>query len=288
MSISGASSRGGRGGGGGGGRRNGPPMCGTVVSATQLTPNMVRIVLTGDGMSSFTPKGFTDQYIICQFPPAGAPYSVPFGDEIDQVEPEMRPRARRYTVRSWDPATRHLTVDFYAHGDAGYAGPWAQHAEPGDMLMFRGPGGDYRPDPEADWYLLAGDESALPAIAASLEVLPPGRRAVAVVVVDSPDHEIAMASPAELEMTWLHRSSSADPAALLPTAIAGLLWSEGRVDVFVHGEASEIRATRRHLIAERGVDRDAASISPYWRRNHDDEAWRATKRDWLADQERDI
>jgi NADPH-dependent ferric siderophore reductase len=263
-------------------------MCGTVVSKEWLTPNMVRIVLAGEGMSSFTPKEFTDQYIICQFPPKGAPYSVPFGAEIDQVDPALRPRARRYTVRAWDPQQRHLTVDFVTHGDEGYAGPWAQRAEPGDQLMFRGPGGDYRPDPGADWYLMAGDESALPGIAASLDVLPVGRRAVVVVVVDSPDHEVALSSPADLDVTWLHRKGSTDPAALLPATVAALPWHAGRVDVFVHGEAGEVRATRAHLIAARGVDRDAASISPYWRRDHDDEAWRAIKREWFAEQDRDV
>jgi NADPH-dependent ferric siderophore reductase len=263
-------------------------MCGTVVSTAWLTPTMVRVVLGGDGMASFTPKEFTDQYIICQFVPDGAPYTVPFGNEIDDVAPELRPRARRYTVRSWDADRRYLTVDFVAHGDAGYAGPWAQRARPGDLLMFRGPGGDYRPDPDADWYLMAGDESALPAISASLEALSPSKSAVAVIVVDSPAHEVAVTSPAHLELIWIHREAASDPAVLLPDAVAALPWQDGRVDVFVHGEASEVRAVRRHLIAERGVDRTTASISPYWRRNHDDEAWRASKRAWLAEQERDV
>ena len=73
------------------------------------------------------------------------------------------------TVRAWDDDQRELTIDFVVHGDRGYAGPWAQRAQPGDCLQFRGPSGAYAPDPDAAWHLMAGDESALPAIGASLE-----------------------------------------------------------------------------------------------------------------------
>jgi NADPH-dependent ferric siderophore reductase len=69
--------------------------------------------------------------------------------------------------------------------------------------------------------------------------------------------------------------------------VADATFPVGRADVFVHGEAAETRAIRRYLIADRGIDRDAASISPYWRRGHDDEAWRRIKAQWLADAERD-
>jgi NADPH-dependent ferric siderophore reductase len=153
---------------------------------------------------------------------------------------------------------------------------------------MRGPNGAYRPDPEADWYLLAGDESALPAIAASLEQIPAGKFCAVLVVVDDPDHEIDLESPPDLELVWLHRSTSTTPFALLPDAVASLRWRSGDVDLFVHGEAAEVRATRKHLIADRGIDRASASISPYWRRGYDDESWRTVKRQWLADQEQDV
>jgi Siderophore-interacting protein len=57
---------------------------------------------------------------------------------------------------------------------------------------------------------------------------------------------------------------------------------------FVHGEAGEVREVRRHLLAERGVDRRLLSASGYWRRHMTDEAWRAVKRAWSADVERDV
>ena len=57
---------------------------------------------------------------------------------------------------------------------------------------------------------------------------------------------------------------------------------------FVHGEADEIRAIRRHLITDRGVARADMSCSPYWRRTMTDEAWRAVKREYVAAMDADV
>lgn len=262
---------------------------GTVVETDWRSPCMVRIVFDGEGLVGFEPTPFTDQYVNALFVPDGAPYGVPFDvDEARALEPAHRPRGRRYTVRAWDAERGRLTIDFVAHGDVGFAGRWAQRAQAGDRLQVLGPSGGYRPDPEADWYLFAGDESALPAIAASLEVVPPGKRSVVLAVVDSADHEIAMPAVDGHDLVWLHRSGAEQPGDLLVDAVAALDWPAGRADVFVHGEAAEVRAVRRHLIVERGIDRDTASISPYWRRGHDDEAWRRVKNQWIVDQEADV
>ena len=75
--------------------------------------------------------------------------------------------------------------------------------------------------------------------------------------------------------------------SLLVNAITEAVFPPGTFDVFVHGEAGEVRDIRRHLKVERGVDVDSQSISPYWRRRHTDEAWRAVKRQWIADQAND-
>jgi NADPH-dependent ferric siderophore reductase len=266
-----------------------PTQYGTVDAVERLAPSMIRIVFGGPGLAGFSPTDATDQYVNAAFVPEGAPYSVPFDlDEVRELDPALRPRHRRYTIRAWNPDTRQVTIDFVAHGDVGYAGRWAQRATVGDRLQMAGPSGNYRPDPTADWHLLVGDESALPAIAASLDALDGSRPAVVVAVVDSPDHEVALPQPGGVDVHWLHRCTSPVPEDLLADAVAGLDWLDGRADVFVHGEAAEVRAVRRFLLAERGIDRAAASISPYWRRDHTDEAWREVKRQWLAEQEQDV
>ncbi|MEM9562713.1 MAG: siderophore-interacting protein [Actinomycetota bacterium] len=254
----------------------------------RLTPGMVRIVLGDGDLDGFESTGYTDEYVNAFFVPEGATYEVPFEPEdLEGVDAELRPKPRRFTVRAWDAEQHRLTIDFVAHGDVGYAGSWAQRTTPGDRLQFRGPGGGYAPDPEAGWHLLVGDESAIPAIAASLERLPSGARAIALLVVDDPANEQPLDSPGDVDVVWLHRRDSPQPEDLLPDAVAALQFPEGPVDLFVHGEASEVRAVRKHLLADRGIDVSGGSISPYWRRDHDDESWRAIKSQWLAEQAAD-
>lgn len=265
-------------------------MHGRVTSTQWLTPAIVRIVLGGGDLTELVMPDATDAYINVAIPPAGAPYPEVFdpAQVRDEHDHSVAPARRRYTVRSWD-ATRHeLTVDFIVHGADGIGGSWAAAARPGDVLVFTGPSGGYRPDPAADWHLMVGDESALPAIAASLEALPNGARALVRLVCDGADHEIPLTTTADVDLAWLHRNGDPSDGELLPTAVRELDFPEGRVHAFVHGEADEIRAIRRHLLTDRKVQRPAMSCSPYWRRDMTDEAWRLIKRDYVAAMEADV
>ncbi|WP_232678250.1 siderophore-interacting protein [Nocardioides sp. R-C-SC26] len=263
-------------------------MHGEVEDVAWIAPRMVRIVLGGTGLRGFAVNGDTDSYINVAIPPAEAPYGPVFDvDEVRATLPaEFWPARRRYTVRAWDEAAGLLTVDVVTHGDDGAAGPWAASARPGDVLVFSGPSGGYRPAADAAWHLMAGDESALPAIAASLEVLAPTARAVVRVVCDGPEHEIELVSPAEVDLLWLHRDASPD-VDQLAASIRALPWSPGPVHAFVHGEADEIRGVRKHLLTDRGLTRADMSCSPYWRRTMTDEAWRQVKRDFVRAMEDD-
>ena len=263
---------------------------GHVVTTEWLTPTLVRVVLGGEGLAGFELPAATDAYVNVAIPPAGAPYAGVFSPaEVRETQPkELWPARRRYTVRGWDATAGLLSLDFVVHGDHGAGGPWAAATQPGDVLVFEGPGSGYQPDPTADWHLLVGDESALPAIAASLEAVPAGSRAVVRLVCDGPEFEIPLTCPGELDLVWLHRTGAEDDADLLPDAVADIDFPEGRVHAFVHGEADEIRAIRRHLISDRSVPRADMSCSPYWRRTMSDEAWRAVKRDYVAAMDADV
>lgn len=255
-------------------------MYGEVVSTERLTPHMVRVVLGGAGLDDFVPGEDADQYVNCFFLPDDAPYAVPFEDDaVRDLPREQRPYPRRITVRAWDAGRRELTLDIAAHGDIGYAGRWASHARVGDRLQFRGPAGGYRPHADADSYLLVGDESALPAMAACAEAVPAGRRVVAVVEVEDAAGQVELVSPGELDVVWVHRAGRHEGLdELLADAVAGLLPGlSGVVSAFVHGEAAETRAVRRVLLRAGAVDEERLSCSPYWRRGMDDEAWRAIK-----------
>jgi NADPH-dependent ferric siderophore reductase len=259
-------------------------MHGRVVSTQYLTPRLVRIVLEGGDLAGLEMPDVTDAYINVAFRPAGATYAEVFDPQAvrDSHPADQRPARRRYTVRSWEPEQARLTVDFVVHGDSGVAGPWAVAARPGDPLVFSGPSGGYRPDPDAAWHLLVGDESALPAIAGSLEALPAGARAVVRLVCDGPDHEIDLPGDADMDLVWLHRHGDERDESLLLAAVEALDFGASNPFGFVHGEADEIRSVRRHLLTDRGLTRQQLSCSPYWRRTMTDEAWRQIKRDYVA------
>ncbi|WP_406041965.1 siderophore-interacting protein [Micromonospora sp. NBC_00898] len=259
------------------------------ITAAQLlrterpTPHLIRLVLGGAELAGLPVGAYTDHYIKFVFPPAGVsyPHPVDLASLKRDLPREQWPRLRAYTVRAWDPTTGELTVDVVHHGDEGLAGPWAAALRPGDQVLFTSPGGAYAPDPAADWHLLAGDECALPAIAAALERLPVGAPAKVFVEVDGPADELPLASSAAVELTWLHRSGRPVGEALV-AAVTALEFPPGAVHAFVHGEAGFVKELRRLLRVERGVPREALSISGYWRLGMDDEGWRSTKAGWNA------
>ena len=261
-------------------------MYGRVEEVHRLTPQLVRVVLGGEGLAGFSAGEYTDHYVKLQFPPPGAPYSAPFDpDAVRELPREQQPVLRTYSVRDWDAERGRLTLDFVVHGDTGVAGPWARDARPGDLVALRGPGGAFAPDPDADWHLMVGDESALPAIAASLARVPAGVPVLVVALVDGPEGELPLGTPGALSLTWVHRG--AGPDALL-RAVEELEFPTGRVCAFVHGEAVETRALRRHLLGERGVPRPALSVSGYWRRTFSEDRWQTSKREWNAAVEQDV
>jgi len=254
---------------------------GLVRRVERLTPHMIRVVIGGEGLSGFRTDGYTDHYVKLLFAPAGVSYPRPFDMEaIRQDLPrEQWPTTRTYTVRRWDAEAGELTLDFVHHGDTGLAGPWADRVQPGEEVHFFGPGGGYAPDPEADWHLFAGDESALPAIAVSLESLPAGARAWAFIEVAGPEEEQRIDSPGDAKIVWLHRGP-APYGERLVRAVRELDFPEGDVHAFVHGEAGFVRELRRHLRTERAIPLARLSISGYWRLGRDDESWRSSKREW--------
>ncbi|MFJ3794565.1 siderophore-interacting protein [Kitasatospora sp. NPDC090091] len=254
-----------------------------VLRTERITPHMVRLVLGGEGLDDFDATEFTDHYVKVLFAPANVEYPAPFDlARIREEYPrEQWPVARTYTVRAWDPALRELTVDFVVHGDEGLAGPWAARAKPGETVRILGPGGGYAPEADADWHLLVGDESALPAIAASLERMPPGAVVHAFIEVADAAEEQKIVSPAAVDLTWLHRGGRPVGEALVE-AVRALEFPAGTVSAFVHGEAGFVKELRRQLRLEHGVPRERMSVSGYWRFGQDDDAWRAAKRDWNA------
>ncbi|MER5912967.1 siderophore-interacting protein [Streptomyces sp. NPDC001982] len=257
------------------------PHSAQVVRTERLTPHMQRVVLGGEGLAGFGADTCTDHYVKLLFGAEGVTYPEPFDIQRirDEFPPEHWPVTRTYTVRAWDAEHLEMTLDFVVHGDEGLAAPWALRTRPGDTVRFMGPGGAYAPDASADWHLFAGDESALPAIARSLESLPEGAVAHAFVEVSGPEEEQKIDS--DVPVVWLHRGDRPVGEALVE-AVRALEFPAGRVHAFVHGEAGFVKELRHLLRVERAIPREDLSISGYWRLGHNEDGWQASKRDWNA------
>ncbi len=193
-----------------------------------------------------------------------------FGPE-GPVWPEeaQRPTVRTYTPRRYDEATNTLEIQFAMHSE-GPASDWALSAKPGDSLAVAGPGGRFDLDPTAKRWWIAGDESAIPAIAMLLEALPADAAAEVHIEVADAEDELALDSDADVSITWHHRESGAFGAELLAAAAAAEL-AQG-THVWVGCEASTVRTIRRHAL-EAAQPRDALTTRGYWRlgeANHPD------------------
>lgn len=261
----------------------------TVVRTERIAPSLRRVVFGGDGFGTYLQRHLahhegrcTDTYVKLVFLREGFDYPESLDLDVvrDQMPAEAAPVLRTYTIRWVDPEARELAIDFVVHGgpEDGVAGPWAMQAAPGDVLHLRGPGGAFAPDPDADWHLFVGDEAGLPAIAASIEALPAGARAVAFVEVDGPADELPWSTPATVETHWLHRGDAPrGTTTLLDDAVRAFDWWPGRAQAFIHGESALLKSVRPYVRNDRGVDRKDLSVSAYWRRGATEEGFRSWK-----------
>jgi NADPH-dependent ferric siderophore reductase len=172
---------------------------------------------------------------------------------------------RSYTARRQDPAAGLLEIDFVLHGD-GPAAAWAAGAGPGALLAVAGAASlAERP---ARWLLLAGDETALPAIGRLLAAAPAESTGVAFLEVAGPEEEQPLTGPAGIAVHWLHRGAvPPGESTLLVDAVAALDPPEGE-DVFawVGAESAAVRAIRADLRGRWGLGRAQHHAIGYWRR----------------------
>jgi NADPH-dependent ferric siderophore reductase len=262
-------------------RKSRPQVNLNVLRREELSPHMVRIVAGGPGFSDFVNNDFVDRYVKIVFPQPGVDYPRPLDLwAVRETMPrEQWPYTRTYTLRWVDDAAEELAVDFVVHGDEGLAGPWAMAAQPGDEFVFTGPGGAYNPDPAADWHLFAGDDAALPAIAAAVESLPVTARGLAFLEVDSEADILPIAAPAAVELHWLlRRGVPAGSSTLLLDAVRDGDWLDGRVQVFAHGERGYMKGLRDILFKQRGLERSQVSLSGYWAQGRVEDVFQAEKK----------
>ena len=235
-----------------------------VRRSTRVTPRMVRVTLGGDELAGFSGTG-PDRRIKMFFPVPGQERpAVPRASTGGPVWPagEARPAIRTYTVRRFDPDLGELDVDFVLHEGHGPAAAWARDAQPGAWVGVSEPGGRYDPDPAADFHLVIGDETALPAVATVLAALPAGVPVRAFLEIADAGEEQEL--PGTADITWVHRGS-ASPGAPLTEAVRTAQLPAGRGQAWLSGESACVKDLRKHLLDERGLDRRAVYATGYWR-----------------------
>ena len=238
-----------------------------VCEVSRLTPKMVRVVVGGEALAGFVSAAH-DDHVKLFFPQPGhdkpvLPTPTPNGPVYP--EGEARPAARDYTPRRYDPAANTLTIDFVLYGE-GPAATWAAQARPGQFLGVGGPRGAFIVPDDFDWYLLAGDETAVPAIGRRLQELPAGTRVIAVVEVADAGEEQKLDTRANLEMHWLHRTGAeAGNHLLLQRALTEFVLPPGEGYAWVAAEASAAKALRRYLVDQRGLPKDRVKAAAYWK-----------------------
>jgi NADPH-dependent ferric siderophore reductase len=240
----------------------------TLVARRPLTPRMVRVTLRSEAFGATWPIEQPGEIITLLFLDPSEEVVLPLAGWTfppGTVEQEWR----NYTVRRHVPDTGEIDVDVVLHEPRGPACTWAQDAPIGAGVGFAGPRVDYAPRPGASWLLLCGDETALPAIAAILE-LPPAaaERILAVIEVPGRAEEHALAAPASAQVRWVHRDG-ADAATTthLADALRRLELPSGVGQAWGAAESKVARALREVLRDERGMPRKHVSAKGYWLRS---------------------
>ncbi|MFB7028945.1 MULTISPECIES: SIP domain-containing protein [unclassified Streptomyces] len=247
----------------------------TVLRAENLTPGMRRLTLGGPQLDAFVKDGLElpalrtegfDDHVKFFFADETGRLVLPRQQVSSLDWSDGRPVAKDYTPVGHDADKGEIVFDFVRH-DGGVASTWAENAAPGDSAWIAGPKMSHSHPEGADWILVVGDETALPAIGRWLAEMPEGTKARVFIEVGEDSHRQELPTKADAEIVWLSRNGApAGTTDLLEQAVRAADWLPGTVFAWVAGEAVTLKGIRRHLATERRVPREQTHITGYWRR----------------------
>lgn len=237
-----------------------------VVRTAMVGSGLLRVTLGGAGTEGFEAHA-PDEHVKLIFPDPDGSLRLPEPNGAMLRWPRPALVSREYTVRRYDPVAGEIDIDIAPH-DCGLASDWALAARPGTVMHIAGPPGGLIVPDAYDRYLLAGDITALPAIARRLEELPGSAKGWAFVEVADAAEEIALSAPEGVQVRWLHRGGlpAGTGEALARAAMAVTVPEGERVYVWAAGEAGQIKPLRRWVRDELCLDKADSDITGYWKR----------------------
>ena len=245
-------------------RREPPPFRRAAVARIEdLTPRMRRIVVAGPELRGFSVDAVASSVRLLFPPPGTVELVMPTwtGNQFELANGDRAP-IRTFTPRYFDADLFELTVDFVRH-DHGLASDWAGAASIGDELAVSGPGRGEDFHLGAATYLLAGDETAIPAMSQILEVLPPTADVAVHVEIADATARLEMPDHPGARLTWHEQKAGSDPGVALSEAVIGI--DDLPEVIWVAGEAASVQRIRKHLFNERGRSREGVTVRGYWK-----------------------
>ena len=176
---------------------------------------------------------------------------------------------RRPTLRTLTPLTTDgdvLRLAILRHGGSPLSS-WLERCGPGDQVAVSGPGRGLTPDPAVGDWILAGDESAIPAIMTLLRAIPPPASIRVIVEADEHDPEDRPAMPDHVgaSIDWGTPGPGAPSGDTLVRRLAQVTVSPDTL-LWAAGEAAAMQRIRRQL--DRGsTPRSMTVVRGYWKVN---------------------
>jgi NADPH-dependent ferric siderophore reductase len=235
----------------------------SVHSVEPLTPRLMRVTFRGPELEGFTVADPAASIRLLLPSPGSEDLEVPAwnGNEFLLAD-GRRPIIRTFTPYRVDGDPAELELWMVVHGD-GPASDWAATAAPGNLAAVSGPGRGYAIKDDAPAILLAGDETAIPAISQIL-IARPDVPAQVHIEVARPEARLAIVERPNATITWWDLPDGARPGDMLVDAVTGAELAPGTL-VWAAGEAAAVQRIRRHLFDDLGVPRGQTTVRGYWK-----------------------
>jgi len=235
---------------------------------------MLRITFTGNALKGF-PTDAASANVKLLLPQVGQQQDAFAASLLGEGD---KPIKRTYTVVEYREQSNELDLDFALHADGGPATQFAHTAKTGDQVGIAGPSQPKLVNAEADWFLIAGDMTAIPAIEANFHHLPSSARGHVVIEVQHEDDQRSFELPAEMKLQYLVNPHPENGNSKLVETVVALPWHTGTPSVWIAGESGSVRELRSFLAKTKQLDRDHRYTSGYWHIGQNEDDFQMVKR----------